>query len=88
LRPNCRIDDFPVDTQARTRITQFAYNYANLLNSLHHVFNGHPGQIDTAIGLMYDLRILSASLMQTLDPANPSLHVGPSFEYVHVQRGM
>jgi hypothetical protein len=88
LRPNCKIADFPIDTQARTRITQFAYNYANLLNSLHHVFNGNPEQLDTAIGLMYDLRVLSAALMQTPDPANPSLNVGPSFEYVQVQGGM
>jgi hypothetical protein len=88
LRPNCKIADFPVGSQARTRITQFAYNYANLLNSLHHVFNGDAGQLDTAIGLMYDLRVLSAALMQTADPAHPSLNVGPSFEYVQVQGGM
>lgn len=88
LRPNCKIADFPVNTQARTRVTQFAYNYANLLNSLHHAFNGHPERLDTAIGLMYDLRVLSAALMQTPDPANSSLNVGPSFEYVQVQGGM
>jgi hypothetical protein len=88
LRPNCKIDDFPAGTQARTRVTQFAYNYANLLNTLHHAFNGDPSRLDRAIGLMYDLRVLSAALMQTADPTKPGFNVGPSFEYVQVQGGM
>jgi len=88
LRPNCKIADFAVATQAATRISQFAYNYANLLNSLHHTFNGNPAELDTAIGLMFDLRVISASLMATEDPSHPGLNVGPSFEYVQVQGGM
>ena len=88
LRPNCKIADFSVETQARTRITQFAYNYANLLNALHHAFNGNPSKFEAAIGLMYDLTVLAAALMQTQDPAHPEFNVGPSFEYVQVQGRM
>jgi hypothetical protein len=88
LRPNCKIADFPVGTQARTRITQFAYNYANLLNTLHHAFNGDPSCLDAAIGLMYDLRVLAVALMETTDPTKPEFTVGPSFEYIQVQGGM
>jgi hypothetical protein len=82
LRPNCKIADYPDGSQAKTRITQFAYNYSSMLNALHDVFNGKPDRLDAAIGLMYDLRTSAASLMQTPDPTQPALAVGPSFEYV------
>lgn len=86
LRPNCKIADFPVGTQARTRIEQYAYNYSALLNVLHDTFNGHPERLDAAIGVMYDLRVLAVALMST-DAGNGQT-VGPSYEYVHTQGGM
>ncbi len=86
LRPNCRIADFAVGTQARTRIEQFAYNYSALLNALHDTFNGQPRRLDSAIGLMYDLRVLAVALMST-DAGNGQT-VGPSYEYVQRQGGM
>jgi rubrerythrin len=88
LRPNCKIADYPDHSQAKTRIAQFAYNYSNMLNALHSVFNGSPDKLDAAIGLMYDLRVSAASLMQTPDPTKSGFNVGPSFEYVDVQGGM
>ncbi len=88
LKPNCRIADFARGTQARTRIEQFAYAYSTLLNALHQTFNGNPSKLDSAIGMMYDLRVLAVALMQT-DPGDESgLTVGPSYEYVSVQGGM
>lgn len=88
LRPNCRIADFAPGTQARTRIEQFAYNYSSLLNSLHLAFNGEPERLDAAIGLMYDLRVLAAAMMQTVADPRTGQTVGPSYEYVRVQGGM
>jgi hypothetical protein len=88
LRPNCKIADFTVGTQARTRIERFAYSYASLLNALHDTFNGHPDKLEAAIGLMYDLRVMAVSLMQTDTGDGTGLTVGPSFEYVQVQGGM
>jgi Ferritin-like len=85
LRPNCKVADFEAGTQARTRIEQFACNYGSLLNALHLAFNGEPRQLDTAIGVMYDLRVLAVALMQT--DAGGGQTVGPSFEYVQVQGG-
>lgn len=86
LKPNCKIADFAVGTQARTRIEQFAYNYSALLNALHDTFNGQPRRLDSAIGLMYDLRVLAVALMST--DAGGGFTVGPSYEYVQVQGGM
>jgi rubrerythrin len=86
LRPNCKIADFAPGTQARTRIDAFAYNYGALLNALHNTFNGDPGQLETAIGLMYDLRVSAVALMGT--DLGHGQTVGPSFEYVDRQGGM
>jgi hypothetical protein len=88
LRPNCKIADFQPGTQARTRIEQFAFNYSTLLNSLHFAFNGEPERLDAAIGVMYDLRVLSAAMMQTVADPKTGQTVGPSFEFVHTQGGM
>jgi hypothetical protein len=88
LRPNCKISDFPVGTQARTRIERFAYSYSTLLNALHDTFNGEPKRLEAAIGLMFDLRVFAVALMQTDAGGDLGLTVGPSFEYVDVSGGM
>jgi hypothetical protein len=88
LRANCKIADFKPGTQARTRIEQFAFNYSTLLNSLHLAFNGEPERLDAAIGVMYDLRVLSAAMMQTVADPKTGQTVGPSFEFVRTQGGM
>jgi hypothetical protein len=88
LRPNCKIADFAPRTQARTRIEAFAYNYSSLLNALHNTFNGDPSQLDTAIGLMYDLRTSAVALMETATGDGSGQTVGPSFEYIDRQGGM
>ena len=88
LRPNCKIGDFAQGTQARTRIDAFAYDYSALLNALHNAFNGDPAQLDTAIALMYDLRVSAVALMETDTGDGSGQTVGPSFEYVDRQGGM
>lgn len=88
LRLNCKIADFAVGTQARTRIERFAFSYSTLLNVLHDIFNGHPEKLSAAIGMMYDLRVLAVSLFQTDTGDGTGRTVGPSFEYVNTQGGM
>jgi hypothetical protein len=88
LKPNCKIADFPVGSQARTRIERFAYSYSALLNALHSAFNGQPEMLDAAIGMMYDLRVFAVAMMETDAGGSNGLTVGPSFEYVNVQGGM
>lgn len=58
------------------------------LNALHNAFNGYPAQLDTAIGLMYDLRTSAVALMETDSGDGSGQTVGPSFEYVELQGGM
>lgn len=88
LRSNCKIADFPLGSQARTRIEQYAYSYSTLLNALHQAFNHDPSKLDAAIGMMYDLRVMAVALMQTDTGDKTGQTVGPSYEYVQVQGGM
>ena len=88
MKPNAKISDYPEGTQARVRVEQYAYTYSSLLNALHKSFNGHPDNIQTAMGLMYELRIEAVSLMSTELNDGSGLTAGPSYQYVNVQGGM
>jgi hypothetical protein len=82
MKPNCKIADFKRGTQAHTRVAEYAYAYSSLLNALHTAFNGEPDRINTAIGLMYELKMLAVSLMQTSLDDGSGMTAGPSYEYV------
>jgi hypothetical protein len=82
MKPNPKIADFALGTQARTRVQEFSLAYSSLLNALHIAFNGHPEKIDSAIGLMYELKMIAVSLMQTSAGDGSDATAGPSFEYV------
>jgi hypothetical protein len=82
MKPNPKLGDFKPGSQAYTRVAEFSFAYSNLLNALHTAFNGKPDNINVAIGLMYELKMLAVSLMQT--PANDGTNMtaGPSYVYV------
>jgi Ferritin-like len=81
MKPNPKIADFAPGTQARFRVEEFSSAYSNLLNVLHAAFNGEPAKIDTAIGLMYELKMIAVNLMQT-PTGDGKTTAGPSFEYI------
>jgi len=71
---------------SRRRADQFNYSYTMLLNALHRAFNGEPEQLDAAMGVMYELRVLSQQTLST--PAEwtdasrtETRQTGLSFEY-------
>ena len=80
--PNPKMDDYPKDSQAYINSKFFNYNYTSLLNCLHETFNGEPEKINTAMGVMYSLRLYAIKLLAIPDPNNPGYVTGPSFEYV------
>ncbi|KMN37707.1 MULTISPECIES: ferritin-like protein [unclassified Chromobacterium] len=80
--------DYQDNTQAKVRVEAFAYSYSSLLNALHQAFNGEPKRIDTAIGLMYDLKVQAVSLMETPVAPGSEQTAGPSYRYVNTQGGM
>jgi hypothetical protein len=87
MKANPKIGDFAPGTQARSRVEEFSYAYSSLLNVLHAAFNGEPAKINTAIGLMYELKMIAVSLMQTPIGDGSKTTAGPSFEYIDALSG-
>jgi hypothetical protein len=82
MKENPKMSDYPMDTQAYVNCKLFNYNYTSLLNALHITFNGHPGNLVSAIGLMFSLRLYAQKLLALPHPKFPGYMCGPSFEYV------
>jgi hypothetical protein len=54
--------------------------YSSLLRALHITFNGQPDNLDTAIGIMFDLKLQTIKLMGI--PVVNSLNAAPCYEFV------
>ncbi|HEX9990591.1 MAG TPA: ferritin-like protein [Chloroflexia bacterium] len=76
---NPKAANYPAGSKARYACDTFNYTYTSLLKSLHSVFNGYPGQMNNAIGLMESLKEQVVDLM-AIDLGNGTT-AGPSFEY-------
>jgi hypothetical protein len=70
-------------TTARRLCDTFNYTYTSLLKTLHDSFNGNPGNLPAAIGLMWSLEQQFIEMAQfPADPAHPDgPRAAPSFEY-------
>jgi hypothetical protein len=60
---------------------QFDETYTFLLNSLHAAVNGEPKQLDTAVGLMYTLRLQAEQLMTMRIPGRRK-NAGPRWRFL------
>ena len=69
----------PPGSRARLLSREFARTYQALLDSLHETFNGSPGNLGDAIGLMYALSVAARQLMQTPSGLDDGTTAGPSF---------
>jgi hypothetical protein len=49
---------------------------------LHVAFDGEPDYLNTAIGLMFDLKLQAIKLMNIPLGTDPSTHATPCYEYV------
>jgi hypothetical protein len=72
--------NYPQGTRARRLADKFNHSYTKLLNALNAAFNGAPEQMDAAIGLMYELRLLAQDVLATPTPAGGA-QTGLPFEY-------
>ena len=76
---NPKLSSYKAGTKAHYACNAFNYTYTSLLKSLHSTFNGDPGGLATAIGLMESLKLQALDLVQI--PVGPGTNAGPSFEY-------
>lgn len=70
---------YPAGSRAAHLSDQFNQSYRALLNALHLTFNGHPENMNTAIGAMYSLGIQATTLMQTPSGLIDGQNAGPQF---------
>jgi hypothetical protein len=80
LYPDPKAVDYTPGSKARNLVERFNYSYTTLLRTLHQAFNGEPEAINTALGLMYELRLLAAEIVAT-PVGSTGMTATPSFEY-------
>ena len=71
---------YPAGSRALLLAKQFAESYQALLAALNRTFNGEPGYLKQAIGLMYSLDLQARQLLQTPSGITPDTTAGPSFQ--------
>lgn len=70
---------YPDGSPARKACVTFNYTYTSLLKCLHATFNGEPGALQDAIGIMMSLREQAIDMMAgTTTAGTPA---GPTFEW-------
>ena len=74
--------DYPAGSHVAMLSDTFTFAYSSLLNALHQSFNGSPELIDTALGMMYQLRFQAQTLMATPISQGSQQTAGPVFQYV------
>lgn len=70
---------YPAGSAARYGCQTFNYTYTSLLKVLHEAFNGNPGRLSAAIGMMESLKEQALTLAG-IDSGEGG-KAGPSFEY-------
>jgi hypothetical protein len=71
---------YPAGSRASILAKQFADSYQGLLRALNQTFNGDPGHLRQAIGVMYSLDLQARQLMQTPSGIQEGTTTGPSFQ--------
>jgi hypothetical protein len=74
-------ESLPAGSLARNQSDEFNQMYADLLLSLHQVFNGQPERLNKAVGLMFSLSIQAQKLMGLPIDATSPLTAGTAFQY-------
>ncbi|MGW0532198.1 ferritin-like domain-containing protein [Streptomyces sp. NPDC003032] len=70
----------PSGSAARRDSEQCDESYTRALTSLNRVFNGHPDEMDDAVGLMYQMQVQAKKLLGIKVPDGGGTVVGPSFQ--------
>jgi len=81
MRHNPRTSDYPQGSPVRVAQEEFNQTYCLLLYLLEEAFNGEPGQMKDAVGVMFTLRAQALALMK-IPTGDGRTTAGPTFEYV------
>jgi hypothetical protein len=81
MRPNPTTAEHPEGSAVRVAQDAFNQTYCLLLYVLEQTFNGDPGELKSAVGMMYKLKAQAQALMK-MPVGDGQTTAGPTFEYV------
>lgn len=64
LQNNAALSDYPPDSGAHIAGSAFYGAYCRLLRALEETFNGSPAKLDSALGIMFELKLVAQQVMQ------------------------
>lgn len=79
---NSKAEMYAPGSLARQGVDQANVSYSNLLNALHETFNGSPGRLDAALGLMSEFRLVVLQKVVSVRVDNSDKFAAPAFQYV------
>jgi hypothetical protein len=82
MTPNAKASMYPPGTRSRRLVDEFNQAYMQILLGLDAVFNGQQKELNTVLGLMYQLRILAYAVLTQPDPNSMTQSTGLTFERV------
>jgi hypothetical protein len=80
IKTNIKMSHFKKGSEEWNMMYGFNKTYRSLLDALHNTVNGQPGDIQKAVGVMYQLKYQALQLMNL--PIGRGLFAAPSFEFV------
>jgi Ferritin-like len=64
LFPNAAVTSYEHDSDARVAASQFYEAYCRLVRALDETFNGNPARLDSALGIMFELKLVAQQVIQ------------------------
>ncbi|MFF9785285.1 MULTISPECIES: ferritin-like domain-containing protein [Streptomyces] len=77
----------PADSVGRRESLRCDTSYTNLLKGLNRVFNGHPEELDDAVGLMFQVQVEAKKLLAIPSADGARTVLGPAFQSPGVNLG-
>jgi hypothetical protein len=69
-------------TPAHALMSSCNETYTRLVDMLYASFNGAPETLAAAVHVMYELKYQATALMHVPSPADPTVNLGPEFQYL------
>jgi hypothetical protein len=81
MKPNLRADEI-ADPGLRRAVNDCNEVWSGLLQQLEVALTGSPGELQAAVGTMFELKYRAVDLMRTPLPDGGGKHAGPTFEFL------
>lgn len=87
VKRNAALSDYPIGSGAHIAGKQFYDAYHSLLVALDETFNGHPERMNSALGIMFEMKLVAQQVMQFRVENEPvPVYAAPPFMRTHEPR--